>query len=125
MLDSHASLGQPREVRLDHPDGRHAMHERRGPHQVRLLHQFEPAVFQFQARRVERTTVMGDQDDAVQAMDIGQKLEFVNNALLFQMGLRMSGQAGPPGSATRSYRGRPRPFCGKSSKCSPIRASEQ
>lgn len=39
---------------------------------------------------------MCDEDDAVEAMDFDEELEFVDDALLFEVCLRVSGEASGP-----------------------------
>ena len=70
------------------------MNKRRGAHEIGALDEFEAAVLEFEAGGVEGTGVVGDQDDALKAVDIDEELELIDDALLFEVGLRVTGEAG-------------------------------
>lgn len=86
----------PGEERLDLPDFRDAGHEGRGPHQIGPLHEFEPSLAELEAIAIERTVLVGDEDDPLETVDLDQELQLVDDALFLEMGLRMARQARRP-----------------------------
>ena len=62
--------------------------------QVRTLDEFQAGFFQFQSRGVEGAALVGDEDDARELVNLDEELEFIDDALLFQVGLRVAREAG-------------------------------
>jgi hypothetical protein len=87
-------LDVPGEVGFHVFDRGDAVNEGRGTHEVGLLHQLHAAVAEFEAVGVERAPLVSDQDDAVEAVEIDEELELIDDALLLEVGLRVAGEAG-------------------------------
>src|ERR1043166_5721630 len=71
-----------------------------GANQIGALHQFEGGLFESQPGSVKGAALMGDQYGALESMHLHKEFEFVDDALLLQMGLRMTRQAGRPARET-------------------------
>jgi len=96
LLEADASFDKSGEVGVNGIKARDAMDKCGGADEVGTLHEFEAGFFQIEARPVERTSLMGDENDALEFVNLNEKLEFVNDALFFEVGLRMTCEAGRP-----------------------------
>ena len=93
-LEDQCAFDHAGEVGVDGVEAGDAVDERGGADEVGALEKFQPRLLEFQARGVERAGLVGDQDDALELVDLNEELELVNNPLLFQMRLRVAGEAG-------------------------------
>lgn len=88
------SLAETSEVGLDGIKPCDAVHKCGGADEIGLLDEFEPRLAEFEACAVERATGVGDEDDFAKLVNFDEELEFVHDALFFEMGLCMTGEAG-------------------------------
>src|SRR5690606_21095257 len=86
-------FAQSREVGIDMLDAGDAADEVRRLEQVDSLLMLQEWLGQPQPGRIERAVLVRDEDHALQFMGINEKLEFIENALLCDMGLGVSCQA--------------------------------
>lgn len=92
-LKGDTPLNDPRKVRLDRIQPRHTVHERRRPHKVRTLDQFQSRLFKLQSGRVKRASLVGNQHNPGQLVKLHQELEFIHHSLFFKMSLGVPGEA--------------------------------
>lgn len=94
LLKPHPPVHEPCEVGVDGFDARHAVYVRGGSDEVGALHEFEAGLGEFEPCGVERAPLMREQDDSLHAVHFQQKLQLINDTLLFEVRLRVTREAG-------------------------------
>ncbi len=98
------------EVGLDRIKPRDAMHERSSANEIGPLQEFHSRFLEFEPRGVERAALVRDQHDPLELVDLDEELQFIHDALLFEVRLRVPGEArGPAGKAEPvvAWKGKP------------------
>lgn len=93
-FEGDVSIADAGEVAFDGVEAGDAVDKGGGADEVGPLDEFEAGFFQLKAGGVERAALMRDQDDAFELVNLHEELELIHDALLFQVGLRVAGEAG-------------------------------
>lgn len=83
-------------IRFDGVDSRHAANGGRSTSKVSTLDEFESSVLQLKTRLVKRTSLVGNENNALQSVNLDEEFQLVDNALGLKVSLRVVGQTGRP-----------------------------
>ncbi len=92
----HAPVDEPGEETLDVLHARDPVHKRRRANEIGALHEFKARVGQFKTVGVEGAPGVRDQHDAFDTVNLDEELELIDDALLFEVRLRMPREARRP-----------------------------
>jgi hypothetical protein len=88
-----ASIDEAGEVGIDVVESGDAVGVGGSTDQVGALDEFEAGFFEFEPRGVEGAGLVGDEDDAIEAVDFDEEFEFVGDTDFFEVGLGVTGEA--------------------------------
>lgn len=93
-FEGHFALDESCEVGLDGVESGDSVDEGGGADEVGALDEFEAWLFEFESGGVEGASLVGDEDDAFEFVDLDEEVEFVDDAFFLEVGLGVSGHAG-------------------------------
>ncbi len=88
------AIDEAGEIRIDVFQAGDAVGVGGSANQVSALDEFEAGFFEFELRGVEGAGLVGNEDDAAEAVDFDEEFEFIGDADFFEVGLGVAGETG-------------------------------